>query len=114
MLPCQGRDAVSITADRTATVKSTCYNTNMSASIRNGAIAGYILGLVFAYAHTFLNFRYDVPLYLVEIALDRFARCTGRSCLFWIILSALISSLFWALVGGLIAKFIESERAENG
>lgn len=113
MRACQARAEGPIPSDRTATTKSTCYNTNMSASIRNGAIVGYILGLVFAYAHTLLNFRYDVPLYLVEIGLDRFARCTGRSCLFWIILSALISSVFWALVGGLIAKFIEREKAEN-
>lgn len=72
--------------------------------IIKGVIGGFVFGVLFAYAHLFLNFRYDLPLYFILSQMDAFITCQGRSCAPFLLLGGLTSTLFWALIGGVIEK----------
>lgn len=69
-------------------------------------IGGTVFGLLFAYAHVYMGYKLDIPLYGILILAGKFIACTGRGCLPYLWGAMALSALIWgavALIIGLIA-----------
>ncbi|MBI3627682.1 MAG: hypothetical protein HY220_03005 [Candidatus Sungbacteria bacterium] len=70
------------------------------------ALVGFIFGLVFSFLHIYLNLRFDLPLYLILVAFDKTVSCTKQGCLPYVVAAVGISSIIWAILFGIAARFI--------
>lgn len=75
-------------------------------------IGGTIFGLLFAYAHVYMGYKLDFPLYGILVLAGKFIVCTGRGCLPYLWASMAVSALIWGGVG-LAIKLIATKIRGN-
>ncbi|MBI2096598.1 MAG: hypothetical protein HYT40_00350 [Candidatus Sungbacteria bacterium] len=84
---------------------------------QKGFIGGFVFGLLFAVAHLYFNIRYDLPLYLIIRGIEGVVSCTGRGCLPYLLLAALLSAIVWGILVVIAAKLLKGlsrEAEESG
>lgn len=79
-------------------------------------IGGTIFGLLFAYAHVYMGYKLDIPLYGILILAGKFISCTGQDCLPYLWGSMAISAILWGVIGmavGLVATKIRGKMSST-